>query len=160
MKLRKTAYTALKRLVLVSLLILPIKAHSGSSKSLHKPSHKKISDVECLASAMQYEALGEGKRGMEMVASVIFNRAKRDNRGICEVVAAKGQFSFVRGGRIPVATHHTATRLSHEIMKMYNEGSFQDYSGGAFFFFRKDHHSKLTRNLRLVKVFKQHKFMR
>ena len=160
MKHSKTAYKAFKRALLVSLLILPIKAHSGSFKSLHKPSNKKMSDVECLASAMQYEALGEGELGMKMVASVIFNRAKRSSKGVCEVVAENGQFSFVKHGAIPVATHHTATRLSHELMRLHNQKAPPDYSGGALFFFRKDRHSRLTRKLELVKVYKRHKFMK
>ncbi|WP_085810014.1 cell wall hydrolase [Sphingomonas sp. TZW2008] len=59
--------------------------------------------TECLAGAIFYEAKGEPLSGQLAVADVILNRAKsgRFPEDVCQVVTQRGQFSFVRGGRIP-----------------------------------------------------------
>lgn len=59
--------------------------------------------IECLAGAIFYEAKGEPLSGQLAVADVILNRSKsgRFPADVCEVVTQRGQFGFVRGGRIP-----------------------------------------------------------
>ncbi len=59
---------------------------------------------ECLAGAVYFEAKGEPLHGQLSVAEVILNRARsgRFPASACGVVKQRGQFSFVRGGRIPV----------------------------------------------------------
>ncbi len=59
--------------------------------------------IQCLAGAIFYEAKGEPLSGQLAVADVIINRSKsgRFPSDICEVVTQRGQFGFVRGGRIP-----------------------------------------------------------
>ena len=56
-----------------------------------------------MAGAIYFEAKGEPLSGQLAVAEVILNRAKsgRFPKAICSVVTQRGQFSFVRGGRIP-----------------------------------------------------------
>ena len=58
---------------------------------------------ECLAGAVYFESKGEPLRGQLSVAEVILNRARsgRFPASVCGVVKQRGQFSFVRGGRIP-----------------------------------------------------------
>jgi spore germination cell wall hydrolase CwlJ-like protein len=58
---------------------------------------------ECLAGAVYFEAKGEPLRGQLSVAEVILNRTRsgRFPTSVCGVVKQRGQFSFVRGGRIP-----------------------------------------------------------
>ena len=58
---------------------------------------------DCLAGAVYFEAKGEPLRGQLSVAEVILNRARsgRFPASVCGVVKQRGQFSFVRGGRIP-----------------------------------------------------------
>ncbi|CAN5364127.1 hypothetical protein BH10PSE15_BH10PSE15_01140 [soil metagenome] len=60
-------------------------------------------DLQCLAGAIYYESKGEPLSGQLAVAEVIINRSKsgRFPRSICSVVTQPGQFSFVRGGRVP-----------------------------------------------------------
>lgn len=60
-------------------------------------------DLRCLASAIYYESKGEPLSGQLGVAKVILNRTKsgRFPRSVCSVVTQRGQFSFVRGGKIP-----------------------------------------------------------
>lgn len=61
-------------------------------------------DMECLARAVYWEAKGEPLDGQLAVAEVILNRVARGKfgRDVCDVVTAPRQFSFVRGGHIPV----------------------------------------------------------
>ncbi|MDP1027829.1 cell wall hydrolase [Sphingomonas sp. KR1UV-12] len=59
--------------------------------------------TRCLAGAIYFEAKGEPLSGQLAVAQVILNRAKsgRFPPDVCGVVTQRGQFGFVRGGRIP-----------------------------------------------------------
>lgn len=59
--------------------------------------------IQCLAGAIFYEAKGEPLSGQLAVADVIINRSKsgRFPEDVCGVVTQRGQFGFVRGGRIP-----------------------------------------------------------
>lgn len=69
-----------------------------------QPSHDDDDDaIRCLAGAIYFESKGEPLAGQLAVADVILNRAKsgRFPSDVCDVVTQRGQFSFVRGGRIP-----------------------------------------------------------
>jgi N-acetylmuramoyl-L-alanine amidase len=60
-------------------------------------------ELECLAGAVYFESKGEPLSGQLAVANVIINRTNsgRFPRSICGVVRQPGQFSFLRGGRMP-----------------------------------------------------------
>lgn len=57
----------------------------------------------CLAVGVYYEAKGEPLEGQLAVAEVILNRARsgRFPASVCGVLTQRGQFSFVRNGRLP-----------------------------------------------------------
>ncbi len=59
--------------------------------------------LRCVAGAVYFESRGEPLSGQLAVAEVIINRAKsgRFPANVCGVVTQRGQFGFVRGGRIP-----------------------------------------------------------
>ena len=59
--------------------------------------------LRCLATSVYFESKGEPLAGQLAVAQVILNRSKQKRFGdsVCGVVTQRGQFSFVRGGRIP-----------------------------------------------------------
>lgn len=69
----------------------------------HASARPADSEQECLAGAVYFESKGEPLRGQLSVAEVILNRARsgRFPASVCGVVKQRGQFSFVRGGRIP-----------------------------------------------------------
>lgn len=69
----------------------------------HADSRTADEQQECLAGAVYFEAKGEPLRGQLSVAEVILNRTRsgRFPASVCAVVKQRGQFSFVRGGRIP-----------------------------------------------------------
>lgn len=80
-------------------------------------------DLRCLAASIYFESKGEPLAGQLAVAQVILNRAetRRFGTGICGVVRQPGQFSFVRGGRIPDidedrATYRTALAVAKVAM--------------------------------------------
>ena len=59
--------------------------------------------LRCLATSVYFESKGEPLAGQLAVAQVGLNRAKQRRFGdsVCGVVTQPGQFSFVRGGRMP-----------------------------------------------------------
>jgi spore germination cell wall hydrolase CwlJ-like protein len=61
------------------------------------------SELNCLAVGIYYEAKSEPLAGQLAVADVILNRTQsgRFPRSVCGVVTQRGQFSFVRGGKLP-----------------------------------------------------------
>lgn len=82
-------------------------------------------DHECLAGAVYFESKGEPLRGQLSVAEVILNRMRsgRFPASACGVVKQRGQFSFVRGGRIPaVARTSLAWKRAVAIAHIAREG--------------------------------------
>jgi N-acetylmuramoyl-L-alanine amidase len=75
--------------------------------------------LRCLATSIYFESKGEPLAGQLAVAQVVLNRAKQKRFGasVCGVVTQPGQFSFVRGGRLPdvdegKATYRTAVAVA------------------------------------------------
>lgn len=64
-------------------------------------------ELECLATAVYFEAKSESLAGQLTVAEVLINRTQsgRFPSSLCGVVKQRGQFSFVRGGRLPPVSH-------------------------------------------------------
>ena len=81
----------------------------GSKRSLlalvdeYASTHAAGAELECLAGAIYFESKGEPLSGQLAVAEVIINRTKsgRYPTSMCGVVKQRGQFSFVRAGRLP-----------------------------------------------------------
>lgn len=72
-------------------------------------------EQDCLASAVYFEARGEGLRGQLAVAGVVLNRvaSSRYPNTICQVVEQPWQFSFVNAtGRIPAADRSSRAWLN------------------------------------------------
>ncbi|HJQ18001.1 MAG TPA: cell wall hydrolase [Allosphingosinicella sp.] len=68
-------------------------------------------ELECLATAIYYEAKSEPLAGQLAVAEVIINRTRSAGRfpaTLCGVVKQRGQFSFVRGGHLPATPRASA----------------------------------------------------
>jgi N-acetylmuramoyl-L-alanine amidase len=74
--------------------------------ALHASTSTADEQQECLAGAVYFESKGEPLRGQLSVAEVILNRTRsgRFPASVCGVVKQRGQFSFVRGGRIPAVS--------------------------------------------------------
>lgn len=95
------------------------------------------SEMQCLASAIFYEARSESLQGKLAVARVVINRAEsgRFPRSLCGVVTQPSQFSFVRGGRIPSAPTGTDQWSdSVAIARIATAGMWKSQAEGALYF--------------------------
>jgi N-acetylmuramoyl-L-alanine amidase len=93
-------------------------------------------EQECLANAVYFEAKGEPLRGQLAVAQVILNRTRsgRFPTSVCGVVKQRGQFSFVRGGRLPsVPRASAAWRKAVAVARMARDGA-EPVAARALFF--------------------------
>ncbi len=104
-----------------------------------------------MAGAIYFEAKGEPLAGQLAVAQVILNRTKsgRFPKSICSVVTQRGQFSFVRGGRVPEinranAAYQRAIAVAHvAVDKLWDSGA-----GNALYF----HATSVTPRWRMARV--------
>lgn len=95
------------------------------------------SELHCLAGAVYFEARGEPLAGQLAVAQVIINRAEdaRFPRSYCGVVAQPGQFSFMRGSRMPqVRTGSPAWERAIAVARIAHQGMWESEAGDAVFF--------------------------
>jgi len=93
--------------------------------------------MRCLAGAVYFEARGEALAGQLAVAQVIINRTEdgRFPRSYCGVVAQPGQFSFMRGSRMPRLPQGTAAwDRAVAVAQIADKGLWQSEAEGAVFF--------------------------
>jgi N-acetylmuramoyl-L-alanine amidase len=103
----------------------------------HSGTRTADAEHECLAGAVYFESKGEPLRGQLSVAQVILNRMRsgRFPKSACGVVKQRGQFSFVRGGRIPaVARGSLAWQRAVAIAHIAREGLADGGAPRALFF--------------------------
>ncbi len=108
-------------------------------------------DLNCLASAIYFESKGEPLDGQLAVANVVINRMKsgRFPRSICAVVTQPGQFSFVRGGRMPgVSVAKPAYRTALAVAQVAMERHWESPVANALFF----HARRVAPGWRLTRV--------
>ena len=94
-------------------------------------------DMKCLAGAVYFEARGEPLAGQLAVAQVIINRADdaRFPASYCGVVAQPGQFSFMRGARMPqIRQDSAAWARARAIAEIAHQGLWQSEADDAVFF--------------------------
>lgn len=94
-------------------------------------------ELKCLATGIYYEAKGEPLHGQLAVAEVILNRTRsgRFPADVCRVLTQKGQFSFVRGGRLPgVEATRAAWRTAVAVAQVAREELWESKAGNALYF--------------------------
>jgi spore germination cell wall hydrolase CwlJ-like protein len=94
-------------------------------------------EQECLAGAIYFEARSESFDGQLAVADVILNRADsgRFASTVCGVVHQPGQFSFVRGGRMPSINRDSRDwREAVAIARIAEKDRWESAASGALFF--------------------------
>lgn len=93
-------------------------------------------ELRCLAGAIYFEARGEPLSGQLGVAEVILNRAAsgRFARGVCGVVTQPGQFSFVRGGRVPAVADNANYRTAVSVAKVALAEAWESDASDALYF--------------------------
>lgn len=107
-------------------------------------------DLNCLAGAIYFEAKGEPLSGQLAVAEVIINRAKsgRFAKSVCAVVTQAGQFSFVRGGRIPEIADNANHRTALAVAKVALADQWDSPAADALYF----HARRVAPGWRMTKV--------
>ena len=94
-------------------------------------------DLQCLAQAIYFEARGEPLAGQLAVGAVVVNRTTsgRYPRDYCSVVTQPGQFSFVRGGRIPSPDESSPAWVrARALAQIAHQDLWQSAAGDALFF--------------------------
>lgn len=100
------------------------------------PAIERDRNLECLASAVYFEAKSEPLDGQLAVAQVILNRVEKGRFGgdICAVVMAPKQFSFVRGGQVPAARNSAQWETARAIAVIATAEGWRDVVGEATHF--------------------------
>lgn len=93
-------------------------------------------ETNCLAIGVYYESKGEPLTGQLAVAEVILNRAGsgRFPNTVCGVLTQRGQFSFVRGGRLPQPGDNRAWRTAVAVAKVAKADLWDSAAERAMFF--------------------------
>jgi spore germination cell wall hydrolase CwlJ-like protein len=95
-------------------------------------------ELQCLATGIYFESKGEPLAGQLAVGQVIANRAQSGGRfpsTYCGVLFQRGQFSFVRGGRLPaVPTANRQWQTAVAIAKIVDQDLKESSVGNALFF--------------------------
>lgn len=93
-------------------------------------------ELRCLAGAIYFESRGEPLAGQLAVAEVILNRASsgRFAQSVCGVVTQRGQFSFVRGGRIPAVAANRDYRTAMAVAKVAMNEAWESDAANALYF--------------------------
>lgn len=93
-------------------------------------------DLSCMAGAIYFEAKGEPLAGQLAVGEVIRNRARsgRFPKSVCSVVMQPGQFSFVRGGRMPAIARNRAYQTAVAVARVAIGEMWESPAAGAMYF--------------------------
>ena len=108
-------------------------------------------DLACMAAMIYFEAKGEPLAGQLAVAQVVVNRTRsgRFPKSICSVVMQPGQFSFVRGGHLPIVDHASAAyRKAAAVARVAMGKLWESDAGDALFF----HAAHVTPGWRMTRV--------
>lgn len=113
----------------------PIVSLDGIRPPKYTPVQHSARQVDCIASAIHYEARGEPKKGQIAIAEVILARVKSKKFAStpCAVVAQRSQFSFVRRGVIPSVPSkklEEMRRMARQVMS----GELSTQVRGALYF--------------------------
>jgi N-acetylmuramoyl-L-alanine amidase len=93
-------------------------------------------ETSCMAGAIYFESKGESLTGQLAVADVILNRIRsgRFAGTICSVVTQRGQFSFVREGRVPDIADCAHYRTAIAVARVAMADAWQSPAHDALFF--------------------------
>ncbi len=94
-------------------------------------------ELRCLATGVYFESKGEPLAGQLAVADVILNRSQsgRFPGSVCSVLTQRGQFSFVRGGKLPsVNPGSKAWKTAVAVARVARAEAWESPTDGALFF--------------------------
>jgi spore germination cell wall hydrolase CwlJ-like protein len=94
-------------------------------------------ELNCLAVGVYYESKGEPLAGQLAVADVILNRTTsgRFPKSVCSVVKQPGQFSFVKGGKLPdIDNSRRAWKTAVAVARVATKDLWDSPAKGALYF--------------------------
>lgn len=93
-------------------------------------------ELRCLATGVYFEARSEPLSGQLAVADVILNRSTSGQfpRSVCSVVTQKGQFSFVRHGKLPTPPANAHWRRALAVAQVARKNLWESPAGDALYF--------------------------
>ncbi|MEP9402990.1 cell wall hydrolase [Sphingomonas sp. VNH70] len=94
-------------------------------------------ELNCLAVSVYYESKGEPLSGQLAVADVILNRTTsgRFPKSVCSVVKQPGQFSFVKGGKLPeIDTSRRAWKTAVAVARVATKDLWESPAKDALYF--------------------------
>ncbi|MHA6718512.1 cell wall hydrolase [Sphingomonas sp. RS6] len=93
-------------------------------------------ELRCLATGIYFEARSEPLAGQLAVAEVILNRTAsgRFPQSVCSVITQRGQFSFVREGKLPKAPNNANWRRAMAVAQVARKNLWESPAGDALYF--------------------------
>ena len=116
-------------------------------------------EIQCLARAMEVEAIGEGKRGMRLVANVVIERSKRSGKAICDVLKQPKQFPWVKPSTQLVARFKASEAHARELLVNVALGKHVDKLKATHFVTIKAYET-ISWKMPILLTYKNHVFMR
>jgi spore germination cell wall hydrolase CwlJ-like protein len=95
------------------------------------PTVAQANEFCCMLKNIYHEARGEGVEGMQAVALVTLNRAKQQDKTVCEVVYQRKQFSWTntaKGRNKPITGNIDTV---HAVASQAIAGVLTDFTAGA-----------------------------
>lgn len=112
--------------------------YASLSAAVASQEGEEVSDSEltCLATGIYFEAKSEPLAGQLAVADVILNRTTsgRFPKSVCSVIAQPGQFSFVRGGKLPTPPSNAQWRKAMAVAQVAKKDLWESPAGDALYF--------------------------
>ena len=124
------------------------------------PSNAQATEFKCMLNNIYHEARGEGVEGMQAVALVTLNRAKQQDKTVCEVVYQRKQFSWTntaKGRNKPITGNIDTV---HAVASQAIAGVLTDFTSGATHYHTKRVKPVWRRALDEVVVINNHIFYR
>lgn len=124
------------------------------------PSVVEIQQFKCMLDNVYHEARGDSVRGMQAVALVTLNRARHQDKSICEVVHARKQFSWTMFRKLRKAKLTDNYDAVHRVASDAVLGKLHDFTRGATYYHAKGIKPYWTNALTKVGSIGQHIFYR
>ncbi|NIJ21277.1 spore germination cell wall hydrolase CwlJ-like protein [Sphingomonas naasensis] len=108
----------------------------SAAVAAHEDDATADAELNCLAIGVYYESKSEPLAGQLAVADVLINRTKsgRFPKSVCSVLTQRGQFSFVRGGKLPTPPANAQWRKALAVAKVARNDQWDSPAGEALYF--------------------------
>jgi spore germination cell wall hydrolase CwlJ-like protein len=108
----------------------------SAAVAAHETSDAADAELRCLATGVYYESKSEPLAGQLAVAEVLLNRTKsgRFPKSVCSVLTQRGQFSFVRGGKIPTPPANAQWRKALAVAQVAQKNLWDSPAENALYF--------------------------